>query len=66
METRQFASVMSWSSPNVSRVCEREAKGLSSLTVIWDDTCLTLSRDPIVEEWRLGKKEESKSGSKYS
>lgn len=33
-----------------------EAKGLSSLTVIWDDTCLRTHHDPTVEEWRLGEK----------
>lgn len=31
-----------------------EAKGLSSLTLIWDDTCFITHYDPKVDEWRLG------------
>lgn len=61
-ESRQFALMMSWSSPNVMLACEWEATGLSALSVIWDDTCLRTHHDPIVEEWRLEKKGEKRRG----
>lgn len=52
---RAYCPMMSWCSC-VKQVRMQGAKALSSLTVIWDDTCLRTPHDPTVEEWRPRKK----------
>lgn len=52
-ETRHFALwCHGFSQIRLKHVSEK-AKGLSSLTVIWDDTCFITQHDPTVEEWSL-------------